>query len=147
MSKLDSGLTAPTWDEAIEQGNITHRDGHHDPNPDYNPRRVQRRSCGCEPQTSGGYAYRDVTVEMPDGRTVYFYHQSAVVVERDGQYRLDNHGYNTSTTKERINRYTPGEYFVRQRDFDWYVEGPHETVDFYNGIVIENGVPLPEADQ
>jgi hypothetical protein len=76
----------------------------------------------------------------PDGRTLYYYHQSAVVVESaDGErLRLDSHGYQTSTTKERINRHTPGGYHVVQRDYAWYLKTPDgERVEFIDGMVIE----------
>jgi hypothetical protein len=77
---------------------------------------------------------------MPDGRTLHYYHQSAVVVESaDGdRLRLDSHGYQTATTKERINRHTPAGYRVVQRDYEWHVETlDGERIDFADGMIIE----------
>jgi hypothetical protein len=128
-------LHAPRYRHARDTGTVETQDGYHQPNGGTR----RRRGCGCSLDTDKG-AYRDVTVIMPDGRTLYYYHQSAVVVESaDGErLRLDSHGYQTSTTKERINRHTPGGYHVVQRDYAWYLKTPDgERVEFIDGMVIE----------
>lgn len=37
-------------------------------------------------------------------------------------YTLNTGGYYTATTKDRLNRYTPHNITVYQKDFDWYVQ-------------------------
>lgn len=134
------------YDDAREDGECTHRDGWHRPGRFKDGSRFHRPPrCGCELVTEKG-AYRDEAWEV-DGATVHYYHQSPVVVEIDGRYRLDNCGYQTSTTKERINRYLPSGYRVVQRDYDWYLETwdpsedfrdrERERREFENGMVIE----------
>lgn len=135
-------IEAPRYSEARENGTVTQEDSYHQPGS--GPRGHPR--CGCSLDTDKG-AYRDVTVEMPDGRTVYFYHHSPVVVEQDGRYRLDSCGYMTSTTKERINRRLPYGFRLYQEDFEWYIKvfdpdaGYHdqdaEILTFEDGMVIE----------
>lgn len=116
---------------AKERGTVIEKSGYHQPDG----RRFQSRTCGCRKTTDKG-AYRDVIVDM-DGWTVYFYHQSPVVVEDGGTYRLDSHGYKTSTTKERLNRWTPSGYFVRQEDFVWYLETPNGRREFNDGMTVD----------
>jgi len=116
---------------AKEQGTVRNKEGYHQPQE-----MRFRRSCGCKKTTSKG-AYRDVSVEMPDSRIIHFYHQSPVVVEQSGSYRISSCGYQTSTTKERINRYIPYPYKVIQRDFNWYLETPEGRKDFKDGMIIQ----------
>lgn len=113
---------------AVKQGTITDESGYHQPDKN-------TYSCDCERTTPNG-AYRDVDVAMPDGRTIHFYHQSPVVVEHNGQYRLDSCDHESQTTKERINRYLPAGYKVRQINKVWYVETPGGRVTFHDGMVI-----------
>lgn len=135
-----------SYDDARENGENTHRSGWHKPgrfqsgSPFHHPPR-----CGCELVTEKG-AYRDETYVV-DGATVHYYHQSPVVVEVDGRYRLDNCGYQTSTTKDRINDHLPRGYHLIQRDFEWYIktwdpdepreDRETERIPFENGMVIE----------
>lgn len=94
-----SEIEAPDFDHAVDVGEITHKGGYHQPG---------RRGvdCGCRLTTPKG-AYRYVTVGMPDGRTVYFYHQTPVVVRDGARYRLDSGGWLTRSTRNEINDHTP----------------------------------------
>jgi len=127
-------LAAPDYSEATDRGTVENRDGWHTPRrfqnntrgPVFGRGRTQPdhpSGCGCDLETEKG-AYRDVTVRMSDGRLVHFYHQSPVVVREGNRYRVSSCGYQTSTTKERISRYLPTGYYVRQRDFEWYLQTP-----------------------
>lgn len=123
-------IEAPTFAEAIKNGEVVNKDSYHQ--PDNYPRHME--SCDCEKTTKKG-AYRDVTVEMPDGRMVYFYHQTPIVVRKGGRYRLTTGGHQTKSTKERINRHTPSGWNVFQRDFDWYLKNPDgEVREFKDGM-------------
>lgn len=113
-----------------ENGEVISKDGYHQPD---------KRSgyyCGCENTTSKG-AYRDVVIDY-DGFRYYFYHQTAVVVKLSShEYWINNGGYKTKTTKERISGYLPKEYRLRQVDYDWYVDTPDGKVDFERRMVID----------
>lgn len=125
-----------SYHETVERGEVINKEGYHKPD-NYGPF-TRPRGCGCDKTTPKG-AYRDVSVRLKDGTIVHFYHQSPVVVEQpDGNYQISSCGYHTSTTKERINRYIPSQFFIRQRDFEWYVEKDGETVkDFKDRMVLE----------
>jgi len=135
-------IVVPGYREARKKGEVTHQDGYHQPGSGHRGRPL----CGCSLDTEKG-AYRDVTVKMPDGRVAHFYHQSPVVVVQDGRYRLDNHGYTTRSTKERINGHTPSGYKVFQRGYEWYVkvwdpetpfrERDPDEMNFKNGMMLE----------
>ena len=117
----DDPIPAPEYDDAREAGEVVHQGGYHQPqNAHFSAR------CGCELDTAKG-AYRDVVIEVPtlgdnEPLVAHYYHQSPVVVELDGVYRLSNYGYQTRTTKERINDHTPLGVKVVQEDYDWYVK-------------------------
>lgn len=122
----------PRFSSATTSGDVTEKSGYHQPDAGG----IHRRGCGCKKTTDKG-AYRDVTVEMPGGQTVHFYHQTPVVIVEDGEYTLNSGGYRTRTTKERINGYIPSGYYVRQEDFEWYVETPDgDRLDFADGMTI-----------
>ena len=60
------------------------------------------------------------------------YHKTYVVkMYPDGTYELNNGGYLTKTTKERINEYAPISLY--QKNFCWYYGNGQE---FSNGMVV-----------
>ena len=122
-------MNVPKFNEAVEKGEITNKDGYHQPQ---NYLHMQK-SCGCSLTTEKG-AYRDVSFEL-DNMLIHFYHQTPVVAKKDGKIWLNNGGYFTSTTKERINRYSP--YRVYQRDYEWYVSYEGKELEFKNGMVLD----------
>jgi len=118
----------PTFKEALEKGTIVEKSGYHQPD-------MYKRNDAL---TTDKGAYRNAIIEMPDNRTVYIYHKTPIVTEKEGTYILNNGGWETSTTKERINRHIPSGYYVRQKDFTWYLETPNnEQIEFKNGMTIE----------
>lgn len=119
-------LEQPRFHTALEDGEVIDKSGYHQP-------RSGRIRCGCDLTTEKG-AYRDVTVKMPDGRLIHYYHQSPVVVENQGQYRLDSHGYKTVTTKDRINQHAPVRVF--QDDFEWFVGPRDDPTPFEDGMTV-----------
>lgn len=47
--------------------------------------------------------------------------------------RINSGGWRTVTTKDRINRYLPAGFYVRQEAYVWYVEGPDGRTEFEDG--------------
>lgn len=130
VSTTKAKVDAPVYRHAVENGKVVERDGWHDPNS-----RSFHQSCGCDLDTDNG-AYRDVVVEY-NGKTIHYYHHSPVVVKANGEIRIDACGWKTTTTKDRINQNLPSSYFVKQRDFEWFVETPNGEKQFESGMVIQ----------
>lgn len=63
------------------------------------------------------------------------------VLEFDGKgYVLNSGGWQTRTTKDRINEYLPRPYYISQKNFDWFINiGDNgETIPFFDGIKLIN---------
>lgn len=119
------------FEHNVRNGDVEHKSGYHQPDsyPHYQP------SCGCTKTTPKG-AYRDVTVVVED-RLIHYYHQTPVVVNHDGVYSLQNGGWETRTTRERMSGYLPSGYSVIQRDHDWYVTLPNGgQCEYRDGMAI-----------
>lgn len=69
---------------------------------------------------------------------------STVVVEmhRDGSYVLDSGGWQTVTTRDRMNRFTPPGVRVWQADHEWFVADRYGERPFEDGMTV---VPAPSA--
>lgn len=116
----------PSFKQAKNKAQQLETDSYHKPS---------NSRCGCN-KTTGNGAYRDVMAQM-DSITVFFYHQSPVVVaHEDGTIRLDSCGYRTRTTKQRINNHMPKGYSLRQRQGDWIVDTPRGEKQFEDGMHI-----------
>lgn len=85
----------------------------------------------------GNNTYAEI---LHDGSVGITLHSTCVVrIYEDGTYRLSNGGWQTPTTKDRINQYSP--YKVRQRNHTWYVQVPtahgcRNEYPFFSGMVI-----------
>jgi len=71
---------------------------------------------------------RDIGVELHGNEVVRFY--------GGGEVGLSSAGYRTSTTKDRLNRYTPRGVNVVQRDGVWYVKRNGSKTEFRDGMTI-----------
>ena len=73
------------------------------------------------------------------GYNVVRYHNTDVVIWNDNEIKLDTGGYQTHTTKDRMNQvsreYDLG-FYVYQKNFDWYVEYKGETIPFTDSTLI-----------
>lgn len=81
------------------------------------------------------------TTIFNDGtHTVVKFHYTDVVKFNHREIVLDSNGYQTYTTKVRMNQasnqYNLG-YYVYQRDFEWFVNYQGRTLEFYDGMVLE----------
>lgn len=91
-------------------------------------------------------AFNGIAVEYPGTPVVAAY--------QDGTFVLNTSGYRTSTTKTRINTYSPAH--VYQKAGVWYLRvpdgaiddgGPAQAVKFYDGIRVNRyGVPLAQQN-
>jgi site-specific DNA-adenine methylase len=62
-------------------------------------------------------------------------HNTYVVkINSNGTYTLNSGGWQTVTTKDRINQYSPVR--VYQRDFTWYVKINSKEYPFIDGMVV-----------
>lgn len=126
-------LSPPEFADAIEAGSVVESSGWHNPHELHNP---NADPCGCEPTTrSGRGAYRDVVEELADGTVVHYYHQSPVVAiaADSARRRISACGWETASTKERINRYLLGSWSLRQRDGSWRITTPDGDEVTYSG--------------
>ena len=62
---------------------------------------------------------------------VRFYYTNIVLIHADGRYTLNNGGYQTPTTKERLNRFSPVTIYQEKRQ--WYL---NDGTPFENGMVV-----------
>ena len=74
--------------------------------------------------------------EILDDDTVGIKLHSTYVVKirSDGTYTLNSGGWQTVTTKDRINKYSPVR--VYQRDYTWYVTIAGRELPFIDGMVV-----------
>lgn len=57
----------------------------------------------------------------PNTIAVYLHGHKIVQFESNGAVFVDSKDYRTTTTKDRLNRYTPADVNIIQDDFEWYV--------------------------
>jgi hypothetical protein len=85
----------------------------------------------------GNNTYAEI---LHDGSVGITLHSTIVVrIHEDGTYTLSNGGWQTATTKDRINKYSP--YKVKQRNHEWFVtvptaHGTRNEYPFFSGMVI-----------
>lgn len=60
-----------------------------------------------------------VAVKRGEAVAIRLHRTDVVVYHADGTVTLNSGGWKTTTTKSRINRFSP--FYVRQQSFDWYV--------------------------
>lgn len=70
----------------------------------------------------------DIAVELHGNEVVRFY--------GGGEVGLSSAGYKTSTTKDRLNRYTPRGVNIVQRQGTWYLKRRGNKVPFEDGMTI-----------
>ena len=77
------------------------------------------------------YAYIEydgsVSIELHNTKVVVFY--------PNGLVKLSTGGWTTSTTKDRINKYSPVK--VHQRKFDWYITLNGKEFPFIEGMLVQ----------
>ena len=91
-----------------------------------------RGKTGRDRRKVGNNTYAEI---LHDGSVGITLHRTCVVrIYEDGTYKLSNGGWLTSTTKDRINQYSPCR--VYQKNFEWFVSKGDRTFPFYSGMVV-----------
>ena len=82
----------------------------------------------------GNNTYAEI---LHDGSVGITLHSTCVVrIHEDGTYTLSNGGWQTPTTKDRINKYSPVK--VYQRNYEWFVKLHNgKEYPFYSGMVVQ----------
>jgi len=120
--------TPPEEQLNMENFKITERKGHHAPNS-----QGYGSNCGCEEETSGGYAYRDKVAEstntpQTEWDKIRFYHQAPVVKKNADTVEVNTYGHGLNpTTRERINKEMPRGFKIVQRDYTVKLQLPNPT--------------------
>ena len=70
----------------------------------------------------------DIVVTLHGHRVVRY--------KKNGAVKISSAGYKTSTTKDRLNRYTDNKTSVVQRDYKWYVKRGSNKVEFTDGMTV-----------
>ncbi len=77
-----------------------------------------------------------------EGITRITYHNTIVVKYDNLNITLDSGGYETTSTKARMNQasnqFSLG-YQVFQKDFTWYIKTNTQTIKFFDGIMLNRG--------
>ena len=91
----------------------------------------------AQTQTVGTH---NTTVSNIEGFTNIVYHSTPVVQFNDDKIRLNSGGWETATTKTRMNQasheYNLG-FEVYQVNFTWYVDYKGETIAFTDGMKLD----------
>lgn len=93
-----------------------------------------------------------VLVQRGEDFAVVLHATDVVTIHADGTFTLNNGGWATVTSKDRINGYSPANVYAEKRV--WYIQKGHgawskeNRVPFVNGVrVDENGFPLNVNEQ
>ena len=71
---------------------------------------------------------------------IILHHTAVVIVRPDGNFEINSGGWQTLTTKNRINKFSPAVVF--QRKWEWFVG--EKGVPFRDGMVVNSkGTPIP----
>ena len=94
--------------------------------------RMVRGKRNAERRKVGNNTYAEI---LSDGTVAVMLHSTYVVkIHPDDTYTLNSGGWQTHTTKDRINQYSPVR--VYQRAYTWYVELNGKEYPFIDGMVV-----------
>jgi hypothetical protein len=80
----------------------------------------------------GNNTYAEI---LSDGSVGIMLHSTYVVkIHPDNTYTLNSGGWQTLTTKDRINQYSPR--YVYQKNFEWFVKMGDKSYPFMDGMVV-----------
>lgn len=94
--------------------------------------RMVRGKRNADRRKVGNNTYAEI---LHDGSVGIMLHSTYVVkIHEDGTFTLNSGGWQTLTTKDRINQYSPKR--VYQKDFTWYVRMNGKDYPFIDGMVV-----------
>ena len=79
-------------------------------------------------------------------RAIRYHHTDIVTFKNNGDIVLNTNGWETSSTRERINEYSP--FYIIQKDYIWYVFKNISEINYepkapnFNGIKYYDGIIL-----
>ena len=81
--------------------------------------------------------------ELTNCSAIYLHgHQIATLDHHTNALKLSSCGWQTVTTKSRLNALLSEFKYgckVFQKQFDWYLSTNHQTVDFWDGMILSGG--------
>jgi len=65
-------------------------------------------------------------------------HDTDIIEYNDNKIILNSGGYQTKTTRDRINKYLPAEYHLSQKNFEWFIldKGNGKITPFIDNIIL-----------
>jgi hypothetical protein len=94
--------------------------------------RMVRGKRNAECRKVGNNTYAEI---LSDGSVGIMLHSTYVVkIHEDGTYTLNSGGWQTLTTKDRINQYSPR--YVFQKNYEWFVKINDKPYPFIDGMVV-----------
>lgn len=67
---------------------------------------------------------------------VRLHHTDILTVHPDDSFTLNTGGWETTTTKQRLNALLPRGYRIFSNSFKWYVSTPSGEIPFYDGMTL-----------
>jgi hypothetical protein len=94
---------------------------------------------------SKGYKLENNTRVLNRGShfSVRLHRTDIVEIDHFNRYKIRTGGWETVTTKDRINKYSP--IYIKQRDYTWYVQVDGERTPFCEGMVFNREGNLIET--
>ena len=71
-------------------------------------------------------------IKIADAYGIMYHNTVVVYIYSNGHYELNNGGWNTSTTKLRMNEYSPISIFSVKGE--WYARYKNETIPYFNHL-------------
>ena len=72
-----------------------------------------------------------------DNKNIIRLHDTNILSESGGVITINSDGYQTNTTKSRLNDYLPNGYYISQKNFVWHLTTPKSKIDFIDGMTIK----------
>jgi len=84
-------------------------------------------------------ANNTLMIHYKNGITTYRLHNTDIIKVNtcNGNITLNSGGWLTHTTKDRLNRFTPCNIQVYQKNYQWYIKTPQGYFDFFDGITFD----------
>lgn len=82
-------------------------------------------------------ANNTLEIDHGNGKSSIRLHDTDILTFENGKVTLDSGGWQTVTTKQRLNRFLPSGYRITQKNFEWFVNTPNGgKVAFSDGMTL-----------